>query len=183
MLNDAAPNHFFRDAGPRVLSTAPPVLGGIKEFQSQHPRIEVRIDAEGTSRAFDAFDDEIVVVAGPDPRLASRNHITAAELADEHFLSYSTLDDNTVYQRLLRPRGLTVSTTQVRLTEAMVELVRAGMGVAVLARWAVEREIDDGMLMAIPLTSRAFPRRWYAATLRTRQSRDFDDRTHARIAS
>ena len=196
----------------------PPLL---KEFQSQHPRVEVRIDADATSRPFDAllegeldvaivssparnnrielrplFDDELVMVVAPDHRLASRDHITAAELAEEHLLTYSTLDDNTVYQRLLRPRGLTPrSTTQVRLTEAMVELVRAGMGVAVLARWAVEREIDDGTLVAIPLTARGFPRRWYAATLRTRQSRYLDDfvkllargtgrrRTRARLAS
>jgi LysR family transcriptional regulator, regulator for metE and metH len=196
----------------------PPLL---KEFQSKHPRVEVRIDADATSRPFDAllegeidvaivsssphnnrielrplFDDELVVVVAPGHRLASRNHVTAAGLADEHFLTYSTLDDNTVYQRLLRPRGLTPrSTTQVRLTEAMIELVRAGMGVAVLARWAVSREIDDGTLVAIPLTARGFPRRWQAATLRASQSRYLNDfinllargagrrRPRARIAS
>jgi len=63
----------------------------------------------------------------------------------------------------------------VRLTEAMVELVRAGMGVAVLARWAVAREIDNGSLIAIPLTSRGFQRRWQAATLRGAQSKYVKD--------
>ena len=167
----------------------PPML---KEFQARHPRVEVRIEADATSRPFEAlldgeldvaivssalrnprlefrplFDDELVVVVAPDHRLAANHHITAAELADEHLLTYSTLDENAIYQQLLRPRGLTPrSTTQVRLTEAMVELVRAGMGVAVLARWAVAREIDDGSLIAVPLTSRGFQRSWQAATLR-----------------
>lgn len=176
----------------------PPLL---KEFQSKHPRVEVRIDADATSRSFDAllegqidiaivsstprdsrielrplFDDELVVVVAPDHRLASRSHITAAELANEHFLTYNTLDDNAVYQRLLRPRGLKPArTTQVRLTEAMVELVRAGMGVAVLARWAVAREIEDGTLVAIPLTARGFSRTWSAATLRSSRPRYLDD--------
>jgi LysR family transcriptional regulator for metE and metH len=196
----------------------PPLL---KEFQVQYPRVEVRIDVEATSRPFEAllegeldvaivssaprdhrlelrplFDDELVVVVGPDHRLAASHHVTPAELADEHLLTYSALDDNTVYQHLLRPRGLTPrSTTQVKLTEAMVELVRAGMGVAVLARWAVAREIDNGSLIAIPLTSRGFQRRWQAATLRGAQSKyvkDFIDllargvnrrRVRTRIAS
>ena len=176
----------------------PPLL---KEFQSLHPRVEVRIDADATSRPFEAllegeldvaivsssprhnriefrplFDDELVLIVGPDHRLASRNHVTAAELADEHFLTYSTLDDNTVYQRLLRPRGLTPRrTTQVRLTEAMIELVRAGMGVAALARWAVAREVDDGTLVAISLTARGFTRQWQAAVLRAPQPRYLAD--------
>jgi LysR family transcriptional regulator, regulator for metE and metH len=196
----------------------PPLL---KEFQARYQRVEVRIEADATSRPFEAlldrqldvaivsstprnhrlefyplFEDELVVVVAPDHPLAANHHITAAELADEQLLTYSTLDDNTVYQQLLRPRGLTPrSTTQVRLTEAMVELVRAGMGVAVLARWAVAREIDDGSLIAVPLTSRGFQRRWQAVTLRGPQSRYLKDfigllargvnrrRTRTRIAS
>ena len=48
-------------------------------------------------------------------------------------------------------------------TEALFELVRTGLGVSVVARWAVARRVRDGELVAIPLTKTGRQRTWSAA--------------------
>src|SRR5437764_1126461 len=56
----------------------------------------------------------------------------------------------------------------VQLTEAILELVKGGAGIAVLARWAVAPHLKTGELTAVPLTRRGLERRWRAAMLRQR---------------
>lgn len=55
---------------------------------------------------------------------------------------------------------------QVQLTEAIIELAKAGMGIAALARWAVEPYLRAGTLKGLPLTRRGYRRKWSAVTLR-----------------
>ncbi len=54
----------------------------------------------------------------------------------------------------------------MQITEAIIELVKAGMGVAVLAWWAVEPAVRSGALRAVPVTRRGYRRTWSAATLK-----------------
>jgi LysR family transcriptional regulator for metE and metH len=60
------------------------------------------------------------------------------------------------------PRQLIV----VQLTEAIVQMVKAGLGIGCLARWAVELDVAAGELAAVRLPGGGLKRRWYAATLR-----------------
>ena len=72
-----------------------------------------------------------------------------------------------MYQRLLAPAGVVPARTlQVRLTEAIVEMAKAGLGIGVLSAWAVAPHVAAGTVMAVPLTRRRFGRSWSAATLR-----------------
>ena len=57
---------------------------------------------------------------------------------------------------------------RVELTEAILEMVRAGQGVAVLAGWAVAPEVRAGRLVARRLGGRGLRGRWLAA-VRARQ--------------
>jgi LysR family transcriptional regulator for metE and metH len=45
-------------------------------------------------------------------------------------------------------------------------MVKAGMGIAVLAHWAVDPEIKRRTIKALPLTRKGYIRQWSAATLR-----------------
>jgi len=169
---------------PRVLA----------RFHRSHPGVEVRIDAGATDRpiaalldgsidlgiVFDAdpdprirmvrlFEDENVVVMAPDHPLVTRKLIRAEDLADIPLFLYATpIEESTLYKRFLRPAGVRPRQVQhVQLTEAAIELVKGGLGVSVLARWAVAPHLKSGALVAVRLAPRGYRRRWSAATLRT----------------
>jgi LysR family transcriptional regulator for metE and metH len=167
----------------------PPLL---KRYHRAHPRVDVRIDAAATARplahlldgriemaivsdpvrdrrivAEPLFEDEMVVIVEPGHPLAARPFVRAEDFAGETLLTYSSKEESTVYQRILVPSGITpAAVQQVQLTEAMIELVKAGLGVAVLAWWAVEPFVRAGAVSALPLTRRGYTRVWSAATLK-----------------
>jgi LysR family transcriptional regulator, regulator for metE and metH len=168
----------------------PPVL---KVFNQRFPQVEVRIDADATRRPVKAlldgrldlaivsrqiadtrlryeplFEDELVVIMRPDHRLARRRYIQPADLADERIIVYTIPDsENSLFQNILYPAGVyPKSVSRVQLTEAIIELVKAGLGISVMARWAVAPQIGSGALAALPLTSRGCRRQWSAAMIR-----------------
>ena len=51
---------------------------------------------------------------------------------------------------------------RVPLTEAILELVKAGCGVSILARWAIRPWVESGDVAARPLAGRGFVRSWTA---------------------
>ena len=166
--------------------------GILTAYRRAHPKVSVQIDAAATSNAMGAlfdgridlaimidrvsdrrvvdtvlFDDELVVVTAPNHRLAMKPFADAADFARETLYTYPPKREMTAYTQVLRPAGVEpASLEQVQLTEAIVELVRGGHGVAVLARWAVQPQLDAGTLAAVRLTRRGFIRQWHAVTLR-----------------
>ena len=161
----------------------------MKRFDAEYPDVEIRIDVDATDRPFEAlvegsidvafvtaektprgidtrrlFQDEMLVVTSPGHHLATQPFVRINDFAEETLLTYSTLKGNYIYERLLRPAGITPKRhMQVRLTEAMIELARANVGVAVLARWAVQPYLDSQLVAGLPLTARGFRRDWQAA--------------------
>jgi len=172
----------------------------LERFRERHPRVEVQIVPEATRRPIAAllegridlgivagterderleyhplFQDELVAVVAPGDRLASRSHVRAEDFASEHLIMYAIPEnESTLFRRVLIPAGVRpAKVTSMQLTEAIVELVKAGVGIAVLARWAVAPHLQAGDLRALPLTRRGFRRRWYAATVRQKESPDY----------
>lgn len=165
----------------------------MKLFSRQFPKVEVRILLEATHHPVEAlldgrldfaivsdpvrdkrlvykplFRDEVVVIMEPGHPLASREFIAAKDFVDQTLFSYVPSAESTVYNKILLPAGVKpFRFSQVQLTEAVVELVKAGLGISTMARWAVSQPIKSGSLIARPLTRKGFHRQWYAATLRT----------------
>jgi len=53
--------------------------------------------------------------------------------------------------------------TKLQLTEAVMELVKTGYGITVLARWLAAPYLGSGRLVGIPLGKDGFRREWFAA--------------------
>jgi len=173
----------------------------LRRFERKHPRVDVRIDANATGRAIDAllegsvdlviassevddprlrvtplFEDEMVALMSVDHPLADKPFLAPEDFATETLLGYATLDDNTMYQLVLRPAGVEPAKwMQVALTEAMIELARGGIGIAVAPRWSVWSQLDAGAIAAVPITRRGLFRHWKAVRLRSAPSHGYID--------
>jgi LysR family transcriptional regulator, regulator for metE and metH len=164
----------------------------LKRYGRVHSGVEVRIDVGATNTPVASllegqidlalitspvrdrrivtrplFDDEYVAIVAPKHRLAQKDYLEPKDFATETLPTYSPREETTVYQRLLAPAGVTpLNVLQVQITEAIVELAKAGLGIGALSRWAVAPHVRAGTLRALPLTARGFKRVWSAATLK-----------------
>lgn len=111
------------------------------------------------------FEDDLVVVANENHPLSRKAFVSAGDLENEDLIVYTSPD--TTVQRLMAEAGVTPNKIiRVQLTEARIELVRAGLGLTVLARWAVKPYLAKGGLVMVPLTKEGCKRTWWAATLK-----------------
>ena len=109
------------------------------------------------------FRDELVAAVAPSHRLAERRYLTPRDLEQEHLLLHVEPQRSTVVAEFLTPTGIAprrISTLQ--LTEAVLETARAGMGVALLARWAAAPLLRAGALRAVRLGRSGLVRQWWA---------------------
>jgi DNA-binding transcriptional LysR family regulator len=57
---------------------------------------------------------------------------------------------------------------EIPLTEAIVEMVAADAGIALLACWSVSPHLESKRIVGRTLGNPGFHRKWYAVTLRNR---------------
>ena len=164
----------------------------LREFSVRHPRVELRILAEATHEPLPAllegridlaimstplddrrlrhvplFKDELVAVLPPGHRLASRGFLKAEDFAGESLILYVPPEESTLIQEVMLPAGVQPARIiQIQLTEAIVEMVSAGLGVSLLARWAIAPQLEAGTLRAVRVTRPGLRRYWQATTLR-----------------
>ena len=94
--------------------------------------------------------------------------MTAQDLAAERLFLYSSSpDDSFTIQEILRPAGVaTRRVSFVMLTEAILEMVQARLGVSVMQTWAIWPALRAGEVRALPITAGGIRRQWSAATLK-----------------
>src|SRR5262245_45188275 len=160
-------------------------------FRRQYPDIEVSLALECTHRPLEAllegkldlailtqsvrhdhlqvrplFEDEHAAIVAPDHPFAKRAFVRPQDFASERLLLYSSSpDDSFTIQRILRPAGVTPERVSfVMLTEAILEMVKAGLGISVMQTWAIEPSLRAGDVRAVPITPGGIHRRWSAST-------------------
>ena len=176
----------------------PPLL---VRYRKRFPQVEVRIDVGATGRPLEmllagkldlaimstpvrdrrlvsrpVFDDELVVVAARNHRFAKQTHVRLSDLRDETLYVYPPKEESRVLQVVLVPSGhVPARVEEVMLTESIAELVKVGLGVSVLARWAVQPLVDAGSIVIRPLTARGLRRQWRAVMLKDLAGADYID--------
>jgi len=112
------------------------------------------------------FDDELVGVLPADHALARRHHLDAADFALETYLSYSTIPEKGFEdERFFRPaRAMPRRWRRAGDVAMILEMVRQGLGVSILSRWAVAPAMSAGGLAMKKLTPQGLPTSWQAVT-------------------
>ena len=113
------------------------------------------------------FRDEQAVIVHPLHPFAAKKHVTARELAAERLLLYSpSLGESFAVREVLRPAGIEPRNVSfVQLTEAILEMVKARLGVTVLPTWSIAPALAAGVVCAVRITPSGMHRQWNAVTL------------------
>jgi LysR family transcriptional regulator for metE and metH len=168
-----------------------PVL--IRKFQQAHREVEIDIVTEAMNDPVDfllkglievaitnnktldrgvtfekLFDDEQTLLVSRDHPLAAKPFVGPRDFAGENLIIYKEAFQSDYFaQNVLIPEGVTPArVTKMQLTEARVELVRAGIGITVLSRWLVKPFLQQSSsLKQVKITKKGFFRSWYIACL------------------
>jgi LysR family transcriptional regulator for metE and metH len=168
----------------------PPLLAA---FNRNHPRVSVSVRPDTTDRPVEAlldgrldlailtsevsdrrlrirklFHDEMVALVSRNHPLAGRGWLSLRALAAEHLLVYSSSPEESFMLRtVLAPAGLVPARVSfIMLTEAMIEMARAGLGIGILPRWSAQGAIAARTVVPLSITRRGVRRQWCAATLK-----------------
>jgi LysR family transcriptional regulator, regulator for metE and metH len=110
------------------------------------------------------FDDEWAVIVAPSHSLAARAYVGAADLGGGPLLVHDApRSDVERLRELVAAEGAVMPrASRVPLTEAIVELVKAGLGLGLVSSWAVAPHVERGDVVARRLTRAGLPETWSA---------------------
>lgn len=150
----------------------------IRAFREKHPQVQIELQIENTERLSErvlqnavdlAFaggpiderlfgvehlcEDELVVILASGHPWAGRPVLTLRDLAAAPLVvPEPTSRTRLLIERSLREHGLTPRIAlELSGTEAVKKAVEAGLGLAIVSRYAVERELALGVLVAPPI--------------------------------
>ena len=159
-------------------STAMYLLGPIVEYRRLHPRIHIEIRRSLSSRipdellrgrlemgaiTYDPGDDRLTLreiyadhlafIVAPKHRLAKRKELSIQELGDEIFIAHNVSGPYRrrvieAFQTHRVPLNMEIELPTIETIRRMVQL---DMGVAFLPRMCVQQEIEQGVLVEIPV--------------------------------
>ncbi len=126
--------------------------------------------ADGAVDRTEIFEDELVAVVAADHALAGEPHLMPASFRDETLLCHYAEPGRGVLEReFFEPSGVQPKRTmELLVTPAVVEMARAGYGVAVVPRWILDAQATLDGLVVLPLGGDGLWRAWYAARAASR---------------
>ncbi|GGM90762.1 transcriptional regulator [Dyadobacter beijingensis] len=159
-------------------------------FQGDYPGIDIQIVAEATRRPMEyleagklelalvygtsnnaslhfepLFEDRMVAVLSDKHPLALRN--TPLDFEDVHsetLVAFQIPRESNLLSEDLVAHLSPKKIIYIPMTEAIVEMVRFGMGITVMAEWAARQYLGAGGLTTLPFRSDIGTRHWYACT-------------------
>lgn len=110
------------------------------------------------------FEDELVLVTPYDHPLSHKPYIEAQDLSQEQYYTYSqNVLPGFEYERFIRPSGVIPQQVEVvEMTDAIIELISAGLGMSILSKWAVEAGLKTQRLSCTQLGEKGLDLAWSA---------------------
>lgn len=162
----------------------------LQAFKTQYPRVELSVSGDYTGEAVQHLlegvldvsilimpppvrgltieplaRDELFVILPTTHPWAKRRRIQWTDLSAQVLITYNKASQThqLVVQRLAEAGATVPETMEVRLAEAVTEMVKVGLGVAVVPPWVVHNELQAGTLVARPLGRQGLKRWWAVA--------------------
>jgi DNA-binding transcriptional LysR family regulator len=165
-------------------SFVPPLM---REFASTHPDVELTLDVGNREYVFERvlshladvaisgkppadarlvaeplLENQIACITGPDDPLAAGGPVDAGALAHRVWLMREPgSGTRALGEQFLGERGLSPKTLTLGSNGAIKQAARAGLGVSLLSRAAVEAELRAGWIGEIALDDGPEPRPWF----------------------
>ena len=165
-------------------SFVPPLM---REFASTHPDVELTLDVGNREYVFERvlshladvaisgkppaderlvaeglLENQIACITGPDDPLAAGGPVDAGALAHRVWLMREPgSGTRALGEQFLNERGLSPRTLTLGSNGAIKQAARAGLGVSMLSRAAVEAELRAGWLGEVALDDGPEPRPWF----------------------
>ena len=160
------------EVGLRLVRTAEP----LRELAANRLDLAITFPQQppnATIEMIPLFEDEMVAVLPRDHPLVHKRFLVPEDLNGQDLLYHMELRSSVLYRRFLEPRGVRLaSTTVVEYPEAILELVRAGLGLSLLPRAFVSdmRELGTVAICSVGPTRGGYRIAWSAAVHRERAS-------------
>ena len=116
-------------------------------------------------RYIELFRDEVMAVVPADHPLAAKKHLTAADFHSSVLIIHSyPLETVTVYQHFLKQQKVQPKEIiAIPLTEVALEMVKAGMGIMTMPRWALAPFAASSAVKLLRIGPKGLVRTHYAA--------------------
>lgn len=161
-----------------------------KKFTKEYPEVEIKIVMEATHNTFEnlnerkidvaftndpmnnghieykeMFRDEMLAIVSADHRLANKKYLKPEDFTDEIVFIHSLpLESVTLFNKLLIPNQVSVGKVmELPLTEATIEMIKANLGISVMAAWAVKPYLNNKQLTAVKVGTHGLYRNHYLA--------------------
>jgi DNA-binding transcriptional LysR family regulator len=162
------------------------------EFKAKYPHVELSVSADYTGEAVQHLleglldiailvapspirglkieplaTDELCVIIPASHPWAKRRRIRWHDLATQVLITYNKASQThqLLLHRLAKERASMPETMEVREAEAVTEMVKVGLGVAVQPPWVVRTDLQTGELVTRPLGVKGIRRSWAVAYL------------------
>lgn len=112
------------------------------------------------------FSDNLVAVLPRNhPYTRTKTALTAADFATENLLRYDTYEPHNQFSKEFFRETAPKNITRIQLTEAIVEMINAGMGISIFATWVIAPYLKNKDIVTMPIKSPLKKRVWRAASL------------------
>jgi DNA-binding transcriptional LysR family regulator len=178
--------------------------GLLGKFLKQNPEVGVSIKIHDTAEVVEAVEegrahmgvtgaqikgaratfeqlgsDDIVMICHPDHHLATAKNLTVGEVAREPFIMREVgSGTRIVVEEVLRSAGVDPGdlevVTELGTNEAIVNAVEGGMGVGAVSTWVVDKALELGTVVPVPLPHFPVNRPLYVVTPRGTMTRAAD---------